>query len=266
MKSLLKTTLIVSLIFGYNVNLKAQNPEDVTNNWKATVENILPNFLNAVANQFEGLAISFVYGDSSWTTSVGQANDTGLAIDPNGKWLFRSYTKMMVSVIILQLYEEGQLDIADSISMYLDPISNVNMSDTIDDLLQMRSRMCLYINSTNSVVDKIDQDRSAVLDTRTMLEEHLPTGPCNEEKEYDYNDANFQVLGLIIEAVTGKSGEQVFSERIIEPYSLDSTALAPLDLERNNFNGLYRSVKDAEEVMFRFKDRVPNKVRGSLRT
>lgn len=251
MNRLLKTTLIVCLIFGFNSTLKAQNQEDVTNEWKAMIENILPSFLNASANQFEGLAISFVYGDSSWTTSVGQANDTGLAIDPDGKWLFRSFTKMITSVVIHQLYEDDLLTLTDPISEYLDPIANVNMSDTIEDLLHMRSRMCKFIDN---VLVEVDEDKSAILDTRTVLETYLPIGPCNEDRVYDYNDANFQVLGLIIEAVTGQSGEEVYHERIFEPFGMDSTALAPLDLERNEFNGLYRSVKDSNDEITTFDE------------
>ncbi|GAB5407767.1 MAG: hypothetical protein BalsKO_01320 [Balneolaceae bacterium] len=113
MKVLLKFSIITSLILSASVRVNAQNQEDVTEAWKQEVESILPRFLNASTNQFEGLAISFVYGDSIWTTSVGQANDTGLAIDPDGKWLFRSFTKMITSVVIHQLYEDDLLTLTD---------------------------------------------------------------------------------------------------------------------------------------------------------
>ncbi|GAB5407768.1 MAG: hypothetical protein BalsKO_01330 [Balneolaceae bacterium] len=125
------------------------------------------------------------------------------------------------------------------------------MSDTIEDLLHMRSRMCKFIDN---VLVEVDEDKSAILDTRTVLETHLPIGPCNEDRVYDYNDANFQVLGLLIEAVTGQSGGEVYHERIFEPFGMDSTALAPLDLERNEFNGLYRSVKDSNDEITTFDE------------
>lgn len=211
----------------------------LTDSVKQFIEDSFRDFSNSNYSDWEGLAVTITYNDQYWSTTIGKANDTGKSVDENGKWLFRSFTKLIVSTVIMQLYEEELIDIKAPIGQYLDPIQKVNMDDTIEDLLQMRSRMCQYMNSSSSVWIEVAQNQEAILDTKTMLENHLPSGSCNSSQGFDYNDANFQVLGLVIEAVTGKSGEEVFNERIFNPYEMQNTSLAPIDLTRDDFNGIY---------------------------
>lgn len=238
MKAITKLVLPISILcMVLNVSY-AQN-STVTDSIKQYIQENFEDFSSSSYSDWEGVAVTITYNGTFWSTGIGKANDTGQPIDTKGRWLFRSFSKLIVSTVILQLHEEGQLDIDDPLSKYLDPIEKVSMSEPIKDLLQMRSSMCQYLNSTQSVWIKVAQDPEAILDTKTMLEEHLLDESCNWTKAYNYNEANFQVLGLVIEAVTGKTGEEVFAERIFEPFGMDSTSLAPIGLERSRFNGLY---------------------------
>jgi CubicO group peptidase (beta-lactamase class C family) len=238
MKAIKKLGLLICLIV-LNIQTGFAQEATLTDSVKQFIEDSFRNFSYSNYSDWEGLAVSITYNDQYWSTIIGKANDTGIQIDEDGKWLFRSFTKLIISTVILQLHEEGQLDITEPLTVYLDPIQNVNMDDTIEDLLQMRSRTCRYLNSSSSVWIEVAQNPDAILDTKTMLEKHLPSGSCNTNQAYDYNDANFQILGLVIEAVTGKTGEEVLEERIFTPYQMNSSSLAPINLERNGFNGLY---------------------------
>ena len=83
----------------------------LTDSVKQFIEDSFRDFSNSNYSDWEGIAVTITYNDQYWSTTIGQANDTGMQIDENGKWLFRSFTKLIISTVILQLHEEGQLEI-----------------------------------------------------------------------------------------------------------------------------------------------------------
>ncbi len=153
-----------------------------------------------------------------------------------------SMTKAMVSVAALQLLEEGRLGLADPVSGYLPELANLVVADTsggatlvtkpasrnptIQDLLRHTSGMT-YRDRGVSPAHKLYPGSSIYAAVKYSKAEYLAAmakAPLVHEPgtvwEYGFST---DVLGLVVEAVTGKSLRAALSERIWQPLGMADT-------------------------------------------
>jgi CubicO group peptidase (beta-lactamase class C family) len=139
------------------------------------------------------------------------------------------------------LHEKGLLDFEDFIAPYLleDIISDLHVLDGEDysDVIRIKH----LLNHTSGLPDYFTfQPESGSSFIDLLLEEPSHFWPPEEmiqfSKEnlqplfspgdgYHYSDTNYQLLGLIIEKVTGKQLHEVFQEYIWEPLEMSHTYL-----------------------------------------
>ena len=174
---------------------------------------------------------------SAWSTGGG-IKSAGVPIDTASLFRFASYTKMLTSTVILQLHDEGKLKINDSIGTYLDPMPNVDPDLTIKELLNHTSTLGFFFN--NAVV-VVASNPDSVFDVRQTLLDYLGA-PGNSQKNYQYNDTNHNILGLIIEKIIGKPTEEAFRERLFDPLGLQDAHLAPVDFPLDRMNGTWNDM------------------------
>lgn len=182
------------------------------------------------------------------------------AIDPATKapmttdalFSLASMTKPMVSVGIMILHEEGKLFLNDPVGMYLPQLKDMMVADvttdangkvtigtktakrqpTIQDLLRHTSGLT-YGARGNTPVHKLWPRGSGVAVTEFTGPEFLETVgklPLLHEPGtvWDYS-LSTDVLGLVIEAVSGKPLSAFLSERIWQPLGMVDTAFAVPD-------------------------------------
>jgi CubicO group peptidase (beta-lactamase class C family) len=182
------------------------------------------------------------------------------AIDPATKapmttdalFSLASMTKPMVSVGIMMLHEEGKLFLNDPVGMYLPQLQDMKVADvttdangkvsigtktakrqpTIQDLLRHTSGLT-YGARGNTPVHKLWPRGSGVAVTDFAGPEFLETIgklPLLHEPgtAWDYS-LSTDVLGLVIEAVSGKPLSAFLSERIWQPLGMIDTAFAVPD-------------------------------------
>ncbi len=203
----------------------------------AIIERVQTSIQNLVdQTEIRGATATYYWGDEFTTIAAGEKKP-GVSVDGDGKFMFRSFTKLLISTIILQLQEEAVLSIDDEIGQFLNPINNVDASITIRELLSMRASVCNFISPSWTFLSEVNPD--SVLDPEAVLNELIPDGSCNSNHSYDYNDTNFQLLGLIIEAATGNTGETEFEHRLFSHLGEHSLALAPIDLREEELNGTW---------------------------
>jgi D-alanyl-D-alanine carboxypeptidase len=196
------------------------------------------------------LGVATKNGDFHWSGSAGTAHaDKGDVMKVDTPIFMASITKMYTSAATLILEERGLLSLDDPISEFL-PSSLVgglhrfkgrDYSDllTIYHLISQTSGLPDYFTARprggKSVFDLIvagsdeEWDLQAVVDmAKNRLSPKFPPEPTGQQKSgkrAHYSDTNYQLLGAIIESVTGKPLHEVFDELIIEPLELASTYL-----------------------------------------
>jgi D-alanyl-D-alanine carboxypeptidase len=165
---------------------------------------------------------------------------TGAAMIPDTPYFIASVTKMYTAAIAMQLYEENCIDLDAPISQYL-PVSLIHgihvykgmeYSERIkvSELVNQSSGLADYETDKprggKSVMDELKAGHDRFIDTAEALEitrslsPHFPPG--TRGKAY-YSNANYRLLGAIIESVTGRSMAENFEERIFARLGLGHT-------------------------------------------
>ncbi|RFA07127.1 hypothetical protein B7R21_16860 [Subtercola boreus] len=154
-------------------------------------------------------------------------------VPEDGEVRIGSASKTFTAVVVLQLVEEGLVELDTGIEQYLPGVVRGDGVDasaiTIRQLLQHTSGLPEY-------ADLIAADAFAVRDTyrspRSMLDVALQrpaSFPAGERHEY--SNTGYIVLGLLIEAITTRPLFEQIEARIVEPLGLDHTYL-PREGER----------------------------------
>jgi D-alanyl-D-alanine carboxypeptidase len=154
------------------------------------------------------------------TTLLGATNP------PHADTHFRiaSNTKTMTAAVIMQLAQENKLRLDDPVSKYVPGVPNGD-NITIAELLEMRSGLYNYTNDPIISVT-IDTDPAKVWTPAELLAiafAHPPNFPPGTE--YEYNNTNYALLGLVAEKVDGKALAQAMQDRLFGPLGLQNTIL-----------------------------------------
>lgn len=182
----------------------------------------------AVARGVPG--ISAAIADSSgviWTGVAGQADVlAGTPIQPEMLFGIGSITKTFAAVVLLQLADEGRLDLTATAASILGPaVAGIPNAD--------RASIAQLMNHTSGVPSWEDdpvwirEGRGNRLDPARIWgrTETLPyiTGhqPLFEPgSKYSYSNTNYTLIGMIIERVTGNDPVAEIHRRILDPLGL----------------------------------------------
>ena len=167
-----------------------------------------------------------------WTGTAGKANiQTGGPIAENMLFGIGSITKTFVNVVILQLAEEGRLNLnatAQSIlGSAVDGIPNAENA-SIAQLLNHTSGVPSWEDDPIWIREGRGQDLNPAeiwgkTQTLSYIKNHEPLFPPGER--HSYANTNYTLLGMIIEEITGREATDEINERILDPLQLNSIFL-----------------------------------------
>jgi D-alanyl-D-alanine carboxypeptidase len=181
-------------------------------------------------------------GSFSWSGAAGIADENGqVAMTKDTPFYIASVTKLYTATAIMRLYEQGALSLEDPMSRYLPEglIRGIHVYKgkdysreiTIKDLLSHTSGIADYYTEKPDGGKNLfelfleEPRRSWTVDetierARKDLKPNFPPG-----MDTSYSDTNFQLLGKVIEAITGKPLHIVFTDFIFRPLGLKRTWL-----------------------------------------
>jgi teichoic acid D-alanine hydrolase len=177
------------------------------------------NYYNREKN-FNGSVVVATSGQIDYLGSIGIANrQAGTNLNTKSKFKIASITKTFTAVIILQLYEQGKLQLnIPFIKYYPSYKGEAKDKVTIEQLLTYSSRIpdqaepfqMLPYQVPISIDDYIDKYCSGKL-------EGEPGGESN------YSNTDYIILHKIIENITNKTFNQVLSDNILQPLKMFDT-------------------------------------------
>ncbi len=196
---------------------------------RAVPENPLSDRLEEM--EFSGVAM--LKTDEEWAIAKGmadRANARPNAVDT--RFGIASGCKIFTAVAIAQLVEEGELSLDDLLSDLL-PEEFSNFPVTIHQLLTHTSGIPDYFDE--SVIDNFEelwQDHPMYRMKSTK--DFLPLfkdKPMKFEpgEKFEYNNAGFIALGMVIEKLTAKSFTDVIEERVFQPAGMNRSGYFRLD-------------------------------------
>ena len=180
-------------------------------------------------------------GQVGWFDAIGRQAPGGAAMAHDSIFRIFSMTKPIVSVGIMQLLEDGHFLLSDPVAKFIPEFADTKVGVenngkldlvpakrpmTVQDLLRHTSGLT-YDHTGNGPVQKLYQQsrlRSRKItnaEHATMLAE-MPL-VCQPGEAWNYSRST-DVLGRIIEVVSGKSLGAFLTERILAPLQMTETA------------------------------------------
>ena len=135
-----------------------------------------------------------------------------------------SNTKTFVISVLLQLVDEGKLDLNDKLSKFDLGVTIPNAENiTVRELCEMRSG--LFEAYDTPEIDRMKITPDMKFDARTLVGWAVQQNPLFAPgTKYNYSNTNYLLLGLIIETVTKDSIADQIRTRLLEPFHLTETS------------------------------------------
>lgn len=213
-------SLIVVTTSIYAQNTKQQETEKITDtNTMRELETYLDNL--STEDKFSGAVLVAKDGQPVFKKAYGLANkNTNAANNTETKFNVGSNNKMFTAVAIAQLAERGKLSFDDPISKHLPNYPNKAVADkvTVHQLLTHTSGMGSYFN--DKFFEKLDKTKTLADLLPFFADEPLAFEPG---AKWQYSNAGFTVLGLIIEKISGQNYFDYVWENIFKPAGMNNT-------------------------------------------
>ena len=198
--------------------------------------------------------------------------DTKAPLQKDGIFRIASQTKAITSVAIMMLFDEGKLLISDPVSMYIPSFKkqsvlvNFNGADTsyttvpakreitIKDLLthtsglgyaQIGSKEANAIYAKNNITAGLGVRDRSLLSAMTRLGEMPLMHQPGEKFTYGLNS---DVLGCLVEIISGVSLDEFFRTRIFEPLGMKDTYFNLPQSKANRLVNLYTETPQGKLV------------------
>jgi CubicO group peptidase (beta-lactamase class C family) len=217
------------LAIGAGLYAFAPHPPATPKQVKEVIE--MESYLNQLVESGDppGLSIAVVKGDKIvYSRAFGYADGPrGVKSTSEGVYHWWSMTKIPTAIAIMQLQEQGKLNLDDVVTKYL-PWFAVNYpSDkspriTIRNLLQHSSGLP---DTIPAMVGWVHYDNAARNQTQ-VVENHLTefnTLKFEPGEKAVYSNLNYMVLGAIIESVSTQSYEVYITNNILKPMRMSQT-------------------------------------------
>jgi CubicO group peptidase (beta-lactamase class C family) len=169
-----------------------------------------------------GAALAIVRnGEVEYQNGFGIANRQGRAVTPDTPFLLASVSKSMTALGVMQLVEAGKVRLDDPVSQYI-PWFKVSGGGgeqiTVADLLYHTSGLSeLGGVQLNLFPDSVDALEAGV---RSLAGQELAFLPG---EGWEYSNLNYNMLGLIIQQVSGQTYEAYMEAQLFGPLEMDNS-------------------------------------------
>jgi CubicO group peptidase (beta-lactamase class C family) len=205
LRSLAIIPCVISFLSGPLV--KAQNDD---------AESFLKHEMNEL--HIPGMQVAVVkQGKILFLRSYGIANiQDSVPVDDKSVFAINSCTKAFTGVAIMQLVEEGKIDLSAPVSRYLDGLPTDWQPITIKQLITHISGLPDILRVMAEGPEKMNEEE--IWEKVKAIPLEFPTG-----EQYSYNQTNYALLGKIIDKLNGKPFAQMFKERQFQIAGMPNT-------------------------------------------
>lgn len=183
------------------------------------------------SSHIPGLVLGIVKDNEVYVQGYGRANNNGDSPTPSTPFIIGSLSKSFTALAIMQLRDEGKLDLDAPVQKYLPwfTVKNTEAASkiTIRNLLNQTSGFSLY--SGLDQFAKTDKTSDDLVKDQQTIELTQPVGSY-----FQYSNCNFILLGKIIEEVSGLSYGEYIDKHVFTPLDMKNTFVSQEDGLKNN--------------------------------
>jgi CubicO group peptidase (beta-lactamase class C family) len=193
------------------------------------------------AQRIPGLALGIVHkGRIVHLRGFGKADESGRAVTPQTLFFNGSTTKSFTALAIMQLREAGKVELDSPVQRYLpwwrvaDPQASARI--TVRHLLYQVSGLSKATGNEHATT--MDNRASALEDQVRELRSAKLAGSVGET--WQYSNANYNTLGMIVQAVSGQPYETYVREHILMPLDMRNSVMSVTAAEQRGLVTGYR--------------------------
>lgn len=232
MKRFRKMILIIVallIILGVGIYASAPHPPATPRQVKNVTE--IESYLNRLVDSGNPPGLSVVVvkdGQVVYNRAFGYADGPrGEKATPDTVYHWWSMTKIPSAMAIMQLQEQGKLNVDDAVTEYL-PWFEVNYPSSKSPVITIRA----LLQHTSGLPDTIPamigwiHYDDATRNQTGVVKKHLPefgTLKFEPGEKAVYSNLNYMVLGAVIEAVSGQTYETYITDNILQPLGMSQT-------------------------------------------
>ncbi|HEX6542531.1 MAG TPA: serine hydrolase domain-containing protein [Ktedonobacterales bacterium] len=202
--------------------------------------NAVDDYITArmATSRIPGLSVAIVQGDQVvYLKGYGQADPSGHVVTPQTPFIIGSISKTFTALAVMQLVESGKVNLDAPVQRYLpwfrvaDPHASAQI--TVRNLL----------NHTSGLPQKADTfvwtDQDAGVLERSVR--YLQTvALARSIGTFGYSNANYQILGLVIQTVSGQSYEAYVAQHIFAPLQMQTSFTSQQQAQQHGMAMGYR--------------------------
>jgi CubicO group peptidase (beta-lactamase class C family) len=206
---------------------------------------------------FSGVALVWEGGEPVFTHAAGLAHrGHQVPVTLDTRFQVASVTKMVTATAALRLVERGTLRLDRPLLDFLPPDlrpTSLDKRHTLHHFLSHTSGLTNYHDDEDETWASFTSawDRVPVYHARgpkDILPLFADLPAASDLGEFLYADANFILIGVLIEWVTGKSFAEVAAEEVLGPAGMDDSGFFQIDLEPRNMATGYLATDEPQDT------------------
>lgn len=177
-----------------------------------------------VEHDVPAAAVAVGLGSEVVDAAAGVLNlSTGVEATTDSVFQIGSVTKVWTATMIMQLLDEGLLDLDERVRAYLPGFTIAD--DSAADVITVRQLLCHTAGFEGDNFTDTGRGDDAVEKFVALLGDVPQLYPPGEL--FSYNNAGYSVLGRIVEVLRGRSYDDCLVERLFTPLGLTHAAASP---------------------------------------
>lgn len=174
----------------------------------------------------KSLSAAMQFPDTAvWARATGISSLVPLdSVTTSDVYLIGSVTKTMTSACVLQLAEQGVLNLDDSLYQWIDTIQYINPNITIRQLLRHESGI-YDVLSNPACQPTLLGDQDSIWDPIDLIQTFIAPPQFNPGAAWSYSNTNYFLLAQIIKEATGNYFYQELRNRYFIPLAMNTIAI-----------------------------------------
>ena len=183
------------------------------------------------SNAFNGNVLIAKGSNIMYQKSFGYSKkEANILLTDSSIFQLASVSKVITSVAVLLLFEQGKLNLDDKVSDILEDFPYKKI--TIKHLLSHRSGLPNYSYFCGEYVDK-NTHRLSNQNMLDMMVKYEPKAYLNPDIRFNYCNTNYALLALIIEKISKKSYSNFLRDDLFKPLGMNHSYTA-LNIDSTN--------------------------------
>ncbi|HML48005.1 MAG TPA: serine hydrolase domain-containing protein, partial [Clostridia bacterium] len=178
-------------------------------------------------------------GELLYMKGYGRADDTGRAVTPQTPFLIGSVSKSITAMAVMQLVEAGRIGLDDPVQTYLPGFA------LADERASGAITVRMLLNHTSGIPEQAEFQVATLRgDDETMGEliaKFKAIRPIGQPgARFAYGNANYIILGALIEQVSGMTYDAYIRQYIFEPLEMRHSYASAVDAAKDGLATGYR--------------------------